>query len=134
MAVFQNISIQSLYPVLLRYINYVDMQGYYTVHKSDGWLLSHCVINTRWRHFKIKYIVYILYTGLMKHETLFKYKATNILEVNQCCIINSNITCRFLEQKLENIQLGEAFFIVFRLTAIVCLCSGWLLFCLVSIS
>ena len=32
-AVFQNVSIQSLYAVLLLYINCVDMQSYQTMHQ-----------------------------------------------------------------------------------------------------
>ena len=40
MADFQNVSIQSLYAVLLRYINYVDRQSYQTVHQ----LLIRCLI------------------------------------------------------------------------------------------
>ena len=31
---------------------------------------------------KVYCIVYILYSGIMEHNTLFKYKATNILESN----------------------------------------------------
>ena len=31
-------------------------------------------------HYEIKHIVYILYSNIMKHDTLFKYKAANILE------------------------------------------------------
>ena len=33
-----------------------------------------------WRRFKLEYIVYILYKGVMKHNTLFKHKAINILD------------------------------------------------------
>ena len=82
MAAFQNVSIQSLYAVLLLYINYVDMQASKQCinNKSDAWLSFDCV--THWRRFKIKYIVYILCSGIMKHNTLFKHKATNILEVS----------------------------------------------------
>ena len=82
MAAFENVSIQSLYAVILLYINYVDMQSNQTMHQLliRCLIFFYCVKNTYWRRFKIEYIVYILYSLIKKHDTLFKHKATNILK------------------------------------------------------
>ena len=41
----------------------------------------------------MEYIVYILHSGIKKHDTLFKHKATNILEssLNLFDLINSQL-------------------------------------------
>ena len=48
-------------------------------YKSDSWFLFDCVKITDWPRFVIECIVNILYSGFIKHYTLFKHKATNIL-------------------------------------------------------
>ena len=62
------------------YISKVIKQCINYEYKSISRLLLDWVKNTHWRRFKAEYIVYILYNGIMKHDTLFKQKATNILE------------------------------------------------------
>ena len=74
---FQNVSIQSLYAVLLCCINYVDMQSYQTMHQ----LYIRCLIAFS-LCFVIVYTVNVLYSSFMKHYTLFKHKAINILLVS----------------------------------------------------
>lgn len=98
MATFQNVSILSLYAVLLLYVNPVDMQSCQALYKSDSWLLFDCVKNTHWGRFKLEHIVYILHSSIMKYDTLFKHKVTmkSFKIILKTWRIESYINCNIL--------------------------------------